>query len=1027
MVASFPRNLQLFTVARNATAWLVVWSIMAAARPATEAAESAPRWNDKPVVAYLQLAPLSRVQRDLAFLSEGAGQTATTAIRDAIGELSAGVDAARPAGMAVLVDETFVPLIFVPLKDEERLFTFLYSRFGWRFHRGDDGLYRGSNVKAVARASGAWMYFTGPDHRERLATLPDDPAKLFAESDSGILAQLNVSVDQIPADRRAAFAEFVGGLFGESDENGGLVAAVAGHALTHIVTDSRSWQVELQCFRPLEQFHVTTRITPVAGSELERWISIAGRRPMLMEHLAATDSAAVAVMSAVLEGESLEPLKRSWGAIDAVARAKLPSARSSNVLERRLAQFGATALDAVSAALAQGEFDAGLAVQKQGNEIVFLAGSTLVGSRKIEESALSLFDMLNGVPDFQALQWAAGANGDVTLHEFQVPADENTRAWVGETVHLTAGFGPDRVYAALGGVSAMEKLSLAIDRSREDAPSQGRVMHVALRMAPFLALLDKSPGSNDAANANVREYAELISHYRKNDVLEFNLTAAEQALDGRLRIDMGVVRMLASSVPKAGTPVAPETTSPAPPAADGTNLALRSTPGARFQLQFDSDSEVTTVIDDAERVDHGRYSSIYDFRVLEARPDGAVRLEAVLKRATIKKTGPDGESSFDSAAKGAPEKMTPETVLYAAMVDEPFQLTVAADGTLGEFGGLAEAVERIVDNKLQPPANERAQAKAFVEGSFNAAALRDTLGRAFEFYPGKPAAEGDRWARAVENFSGIAFVSDNKYQLKSLTADEAVISVRAQVGEKEADAAAPIRWEVLGTQTGVIKLDPRNGRLLTSEYVLKLDAEATLKMDGKTVVRPVTSTIKMTIGPPAAAAGGAAVEKDAQTLWRHDSGHFADHGSGNWTERSQNGTFELQEIARTPERIELVSKSGTGTRVRLFAGRSEILSRGQGAWKLQYEGDWAAPQTAEQRVFWSHPAGFFDNVADGKWLERSANGAFHFVEAARTDDYVELRNPQSGTLVRLHGDRCELKGTQQREFTARYQGAWETR
>jgi hypothetical protein len=267
---------------------------------------------------------------------------------------------------------------------------------------------------------------------------------------------------------------------------------------------------------------------------------------------------------------------------------------------------------------------------------------------------------------------------------------------------------------------------------------------------------------------------------------------------------------------------------------------------------------------------------------------------------------------------------------------------------------------------------------------------------------------------------------DNKYQLKSLAAGEAVIAVRAQVREIEADPAAPVRWEVLGTQTGTIRLDPRNGRLMNSEYVLKLEAEATLKMDGKPVVRPVTSTIKITIGPPAAA-GPADGKPAAQTLWRHASGHFADHGSGNWTERSQNGTFDLQEVERTPQRIELLSKSGTGTRVRLLAGRSEILSRGQGYWKLQYNGDWAAPQTAEQRVFWSHPQGFFDNVADGKWLERSPNGAFHFVEAARTDDYVELRNPQSGTLVRLFGDRCELKGSQQRVFTPRYQGAWQTR
>lgn len=1030
MFVLFLRSLRLLTVTSWVAPSLFVWSVIAIVVPTAGFAKDIPKWNDKPVVAYVQLAPLSRVQRDLAFLSEGAGGKATTEIRDAIGELSAGVDSSRPSGMAVLIDEKFVPLIFVPLKDEERFFVFLRSHFGWEFYRGDDGIYRGGNVKAVGRASGTWLYFTGPDHRERLATLPNDPTELFADSDPGVLAQLQVSADRIPAELRGTFADFIVGLFGGANRNDGLVSAIVGHALQHVVTDSQSWQMELQCFRPLEQFHVTTRITPVAGSELEQWIAAAAKRPMLMEHLAAADSAAVAVVSAVLEGKGLELLKQNWGAFDAAARAKLPSAQSNDFLQRRIAQLGTTTLDAVSAAVAKGEIDVGLVVQKQANETVFVAGSTLAGSRKIEESAVSLLGMLNQSPDFQALQWATGANGDVTMHEFQVPADEKTRGWFGESVHLTAGFGPDRVYAAVGGMSVMEKLSLAIDRSREDGSSRGSVMRVSLRMAPFLALLDEAPGSSGAANASVHEFAERMSHYRKNDVLEFNLTAAERALEGRLRIDMGVVRMLASSIPKSGAPESPTTvTPPSPPTPGGSNLALRMAPGARFQIQFGTDSEVKTTIDDNERIEHGKYSTIYDFSVLEARPDGAVRLEALLARATIKKTGPEGNSTFDSNAKDAPEKMTPETVLYAAMVNEPFQLTVAADGTLGEFGGLAEAVERMVDNKLQPPANERAQAKAFIEQSFNANALRDSLGRAFEFYPGKVVAEGDRWTQTAENFSGINFLLDNKYQLRSITAQEAVISVRGQIREKEADAAAPIRWEVLGTQTGTVKLDPRDGHLLTSEYVLKFDAEATLKMDGKTVVRPVTSTIKMTIGPPVIAdTGRAAVDKNGErTYWRHASGHFSDHGAGNWAERSQNGSFELQEVERTPERIELVSKSGTGTRVRLFAGRSEILRGGQGSWELQYNGDWAAPQSAEQRAFWRHPQGFFDHVAEDKWLERSANGAFQFVEAARTDEYVELRNTQSGTLVRLFENRCELKGAQQREFTPRYQGSWEAR
>jgi hypothetical protein len=797
------------------------------------------------VTASLQVAPLKRVQRDLAFLFEDAGPTR---VIDAVNALAAAVDGARSSGIVIVHDETFVPIIFVPVKDAEPLLGFLRERFGWRFHRGEDGLFRGDDLRVVARESGSWMYFTSPDHRDHLANLPEDPSATGSWSDPGNLAQLNITVSAIPLEHRAAFATLVG----ESLEDRELpaVAALAVSGIDGLVTDIETWEIDLQFFRPLNQFHISSRITPVTGSDLERKLASAARRPMLMDHLATSDAVAAATVSTTLDGKPLDFLKQVWAGIDAATRPQLPSPRSRDMAERRMATLGTTALDTVKAAIAAGSIDVGVALHKQGDDFVLLAGSSLPGARKIEQAASNLFDALNGVPAFQALQWATGANGDVTVHEFQMPTDDNTREFFGEAMHLAAGFGPDRVYAAVGGPSAMEKLSLAVDRSREDAPSQGGLVHMAFRAAPLLALLDRAPGADATANASVQQLAESIARHRKNDVVEFDLNVIDRVLEGRLRVDSGVVRMLLTAVTDAAAPGESGTAPTTPPATNGTNLALRVKPGDRFQLQFDSDSEVKTGLADGDRIDRGTYSSIYEFRVLEARRDGAVRLEAVLKRAKITKKSPAGDWAFDSAAKNPPGTMNPEMVLYMCMVDEPFQMTVAADGTLGDFGGLAEAVDRMVDNKLIPPADERPRAKAFIEGSFSPGGLRDTLGRAFEFYPGKAAAVGDRWTRTTENVSGIVFDVNNKLLLKSRTEREAVISVRGQVVGKDVDPAPPIRWEVMGTQTGTVTLAPSDGRLLHADYTLKLDAEATVEQDGKPVVTPVESTISMRIAPP---------------------------------------------------------------------------------------------------------------------------------------------------------------------------------
>lgn len=1015
---------------------LVACLISAWSTPAAEV-----KWNDAPVVGYARVSPLDRLQRDLSFLGENVdGGKSIGGMKDIVTELSAGIDAARPAGLVVYADESLNIVVFVPLKDEEKLFAALRARFGWEFRRDDDGLYRGGNVNVVARVSGSWLFITGATHSARLSKVPDDPLGLFEGLDPTVTAQAGMMLDQLPADLRKTFDSLILESFAPAKSGAAAtssVTALIGPLVKQLLSDTRRWEFELQCLRPVEQFHVTSRLVPVKGSKLESWIEAAAQRPSKFEHLASDEAAAAIVSSLALDAATIEPLLRAWDEQAAKSRAAAPSPESPQAELRALGVLVAQGLEAVTATLRKGELDGGIVLDRHGQgHLNVLAGGTLYGSRGIQEKALEVAQMLQPQEGFRALNWAVSQNGDVSLNQLQLPMkDGNARRIFGESMYVVIGFGPDRLYSALGDEEAIAKLSLAVDRSREDRPSRGEPLRVTLRMAPFMALLNDFSEKKSASDQQLRTMAEQIAPYKKNDTLALTVRAGDGALESRLRIDMGVVRMLASSIPKPGAPPRPETVVPtSPPPSGDSSLALRAAPGDRFQLRFETESETKTKLDAAEQVDQANYSTLYDFRVLEARPDGAVRLEAVLKRAIIKKSGADGNSSFDSAAKGAPEKMTPETVLYAAMIDEPFQVTVAPDGTLGEFGGLAEAVRRIVDNKLQPPANERPQAQAFVERAFNAAGLRDSLSRAFEFYPGKTVAEGDHWARTVENASGIDFFLDNKYQLKSRSANEAVISLRAQIREKEADPAAPIRWEVLGTQTGTVKLRPQDGRLLSSEHVLKFDAEATLKMDGKTVVRPISSTIKMTIGPPGAVpigpapVGPVAVGTAAdRVLWRHETGHFANHGSGNWVERSQNGSFELQEVERSPQHIELVSKSGTGTRVRLFAGQSDILRRGQAPWTRQYVGDWADAPTAAQRDFWSHPAGFFDQVAEGKWLERSANGAFHFVEAARTDDYVELRNTQTGTLVRLFADRCDLKGVQQAEFTTRYEGRWNAR
>ena len=303
--------------------------------------------------------------------------------------------------------------------------------------------------------------------------------------------------------------------------------------------------------------------------------------------------------------------------------------------------------------------------------------------------------------------------------------------------------------------------------------------------------------------------------------------------------------MLAAKIPVGDSPAPPRDLKEAA----GT-LQLRA--GEEFQLAFHTDSEVTTTIEGNDRIDRSINALTYDFRVANVDAKGTMQIAAKLSHASFDKTAPEGREVFDSKNPPGADEMTLEMMLYKVVIGETFVLTVRPDGTIADISGIAETIENVLDTKMSPPAAEREQARVFVGQLLNEAGLRDSLTRAFEFYPGKQVSAGDRWTRTSENLTVMNFLLDNRYQMKALSRDEAVISVRSQVGEPDPAnvAGQPLQWEGVGSQSGTLTLEPSSGRLRLGEFTLRLDAEVTFEMDGNTVSRPIVSVFKMTVGDP---------------------------------------------------------------------------------------------------------------------------------------------------------------------------------
>jgi hypothetical protein len=82
------------------------------------------------------------------------------------------------------------------------------------------------------------------------------------------------------------------------------------------------------------------------------------------------------------------------------------------------------------------------------------------------------------------------------------------------------------------------------------------------------------------------------------------------------------------------------------------------------------------------------------------------------------------------------------------------------------------------------------------------------------------------------------------------------------------------------------------------------------------------------------------------------------------------------------------------------------------------------PAPVPHRVHWVHSKGSFTNTKDTEWDEKvDEEVRYHFQEADRTDDYVELKRSPPEVTVRLYRDRCVI--TVNNNPFPGYQGAWE--
>src|SRR5438270_5474904 len=84
----------------------------------------------------------------------------------------------------------------------------------------------------------------------------------------------------------------------------------------------------------------------------------------------------------------------------------------------------------------------------------------------------------------------------------------------------------------------------------------------------------------------------------------------------------------------------------------------------------------------------------------------------------------------------------------------------------------------------------------------------------------------------------------------------------------------------------------------------------------------------------------------------------------------------------------------------------------------------AAPAVAAAPKAWLYDKGSFRPAGGSAWVEKNPTGEFHFREAARTPEYVELYDASRKGTVRLYAATAYWRTPQQTKWTYLYHGRW---
>jgi hypothetical protein len=473
------------------------------------------------------------------------------------------LDTTKPIGVIVQPDGIlgYKLLAFLPTNNVDQILQ-IFAGFGIIPESTPEGLIKidaGGTPIYVKQGTG-WAFVSNT--KEALATPPANPVALLGGLDKQYDVAIQGNIDAIPeVFKQLMMSQIEVGmqqsiqqpLPNETEDAFEARRAIALQGMKDVqkmINELESVTVGFNIDQTRQSVYFDVGITAKEGSDTAKQFAYEDTTTQLAGFL--TESAAAQMnLSASFDTAQAEQINLSLETLrtQAIAQIQNDPTIPNEELRGLAIKAISTFMDVGKATLSSGKIDMAGSVDLTDEGISVIAAAVVPQAEQLDQIVRDFVKIATEQdPSFPEVEIDAQKKGDTSFHVIRIPIPEyeaEARSAFGESVEVSIGMGPDRIYIGVG-KDNLKRLSAAIDASAAD---KGKKVSAALLKGSVHRILQFA--AEQTQDLTLQQAAAAAASITGKDTASMELSAIKNGARYRIEVEAGVLKAIAVGVQAA--------------------------------------------------------------------------------------------------------------------------------------------------------------------------------------------------------------------------------------------------------------------------------------------------------------------------------------------------------------------------------------------------------------------------------------------------------------------------------------------